>query len=151
MKTQKKNTKIWNGFPGGSSGKESACNAGDASSILGSGRSPGEGNGNSLQYCCLEKPMDRGAWRAIVNAWGHQKKKKKKKTWQQLKNNKNMKYFPFFHLVLVAYMLAPFSHQTSITKVKNSQIDIREWTRHGGPFWAAETCVTPWIFFSNLF
>ena len=42
------------GFPGGSGGKESACNAGDLGSISGSGRSPGGGNGNSLQYSCLE-------------------------------------------------------------------------------------------------
>ena len=41
--------------------------AGDAGSILGWGRSPGEGNGNLLQYSCLENPMDRGAWRAIVH------------------------------------------------------------------------------------
>ena len=49
----------WNleGFPGGSDGKESTCNAGDWGSIPGSG-SPGEGNGNSLQYSCLENPMD---------------------------------------------------------------------------------------------
>ena len=50
------------GFPGGSEVKASACNAGDPGSILGSGRSPGEGNGNPLQYSCLENPMDRGAW-----------------------------------------------------------------------------------------
>ena len=54
------------GFPGGSDHKESACNAEDPSSILGSGRSPGEGNGNLLQYSCLENPMDRGAWWATV-------------------------------------------------------------------------------------
>ena len=48
------------GFPGGSDGKESACNAGDPGSIPGSGRSPGEGNGNPLQDYCLENPMDRG-------------------------------------------------------------------------------------------
>ena len=47
------------GFPGGSGGKESACNAGTRSSIPGSGRSPGEGNGNPLQYSCLENFMDR--------------------------------------------------------------------------------------------
>ena len=52
---------IW-GFPGGSDGKESACNAGDPSLIPGSGRSPGEGNDSPLQYSCLEKFMDRGAW-----------------------------------------------------------------------------------------
>ena len=55
------------GFPGGSDSKESACSAGDAGSIPGSGRSPGEGNGNPLQYSCLENPMDRGAWRATVH------------------------------------------------------------------------------------
>ena len=55
------------GFPGGSDGKESACNEGDPGSIPGSGRSPGEGNGNTLQYPCLENPMDRGAWRAMVH------------------------------------------------------------------------------------
>ena len=48
------------GFPGGSDGKASACNAGDLGSIPGLGRSPGEGNGNPLQYSCLENPMDRG-------------------------------------------------------------------------------------------
>ena len=45
------------GFPGGSDGKVSACNAGDLGSIPGEGRSPGEGNGNPLQYSCLEIPM----------------------------------------------------------------------------------------------
>ena len=49
-------------FPGGSDGKVSACNVGDAGSIPGLGRSPGEGNGNPLWYPCLENPMDRGAW-----------------------------------------------------------------------------------------
>ena len=49
------------GFPGSSNGKASTYNAGDLGSIPGSGRSPGEGNGNPLQYSCLEKPMDRGA------------------------------------------------------------------------------------------
>ena len=49
-------------FPGGSGGKASACNVGDPGSIPGSGRSPGEGNGNPLQYSCLENPMDREAW-----------------------------------------------------------------------------------------
>ena len=52
------------------SGKESACSAGasgEADLIPGSGRSPGEGNGTSLQYSCLENPMDRGAWRATVH------------------------------------------------------------------------------------
>ena len=54
------------GFPGVSDGKESACNAGDLGSTPGSERYPEEGNGNPLQYSCLENPMDRGAWWAIV-------------------------------------------------------------------------------------
>ena len=48
-------------------GKETACNAGDPVSIPGSGRSPGEGKGNPLQYSCLENPMDRGVWEATVH------------------------------------------------------------------------------------
>ena len=54
------------GFPGSSEGKVSACNAGDPGSIPGLGRSPGEGNGNPLQYSCLENSMDRGVWQATV-------------------------------------------------------------------------------------
>ena len=55
------------GFPGGSDGKESACNAEDTGLIPGSGISPGEGNGNPLQYSCLENSMDRGIWWATVH------------------------------------------------------------------------------------
>ena len=58
-------TVLW-GFPGSSDGKESAWDAGDPGSIPGSGRSPGEGNGNSLQYSQLENSMDRGAWQFTV-------------------------------------------------------------------------------------
>ena len=54
-------------FPGGSDGKDSACNEGDPGSIPESGRSPGEGNGNPLQYSCLENRTDRGAWRATLH------------------------------------------------------------------------------------
>ena len=54
-------------FPSGSDGKESACNVGDPGSISGLGRSPGEGNGNPLQYSCLENPMNERAWRATVH------------------------------------------------------------------------------------
>ena len=55
------------GFPGGSEGKVPACNAGHLGSIPESGRSPGGANGNSLQYSCLENPMDRGAWQVTVH------------------------------------------------------------------------------------
>ena len=57
-------------FPGGTIGRESACNAGDLGLIPGLGRYPGEGNGYSFQYSCLENSMDRGAWQAAVDG-GH--------------------------------------------------------------------------------
>ena len=58
---------LLSGFPGGSDGKESACNAGEPRWTPRSGRSPGEGNGYPLQHFCLENPMDRGAWWATVH------------------------------------------------------------------------------------
>ena len=74
MKTSVETQTIWyklrtwgSGFPGGSEVKASACNAGDPGSIPGLGRSPGEGNGNPLQYSCLENPMDRESWWATVH------------------------------------------------------------------------------------
>ena len=63
-------------FPGGSVVTNVPANAGDTSLIPGLGRSPGEGNGNPLQYFCLDNPMDRGAWRATVHGV--------KKSWIQL-------------------------------------------------------------------
>ena len=69
-------------FPRWLSGKESVCSTGDPSSIPKSGRSPGEGNDNSLQYSCLENSMDRGAWQAIVHAVA-----KELDTTQQLNNS----------------------------------------------------------------
>ena len=57
------------GFPGGSDSKEPAYNAGDMGSIPGSGRFPGEGNGNPLQYSCLENAMDRGV--CLATPWAH--------------------------------------------------------------------------------
>ena len=55
------------GFPGDSDGKASAYKVGDPGSIPGSGRCSGEGNGRPLQYCCLENPIDRGAWWTTVH------------------------------------------------------------------------------------
>ena len=60
------------GFPGGSDGKESACNTGDSGSTPWSGRSPGEGNGYPIQCSCQENPMDRGAWWATFASLGSQ-------------------------------------------------------------------------------
>ena len=55
------------GFPDSLNSKEYACTAGDPGLIPGSGRSPGEGNGNPIQYSCLEKSIDRGAWQATIH------------------------------------------------------------------------------------
>ena len=68
---------VFGGFPSGSESKESACNAGDLGLIPGLGRSPGEGNGNPLQYSCLENPMDREAQWASVHRVA--------KSWTQMK------------------------------------------------------------------
>ena len=61
----------WKDFPGGSESKQSACSAGDLSSVPGSGRSPGEGNSYPLSYLCLKNSMDRGDWWATYSSWGH--------------------------------------------------------------------------------
>ena len=66
------------GLPGTSAGKESACNAEDSRSVPGSGRSPGEGNGNPLQYFCLGNHTDRRAWKATVYGVA--------KSWTQLRD-----------------------------------------------------------------
>ena len=63
--TERVSLSLW-GLPCSSNGKESACDAGDQGLIPGSGRSPGDGNGNPLQYSCLENPMDTEAWWATV-------------------------------------------------------------------------------------
>ena len=66
-------TKVINWVPGGSDGKESACNAGDPGLTPGSGRSPGEGSGYPFQYACLENSLDREAWKAtfhgVTKSW----------------------------------------------------------------------------------
>ena len=73
------------GFPGGSDGKESTCQAGDVGFIPGSRRSSGKGNGNLLQYSCLENPMDRGAWQATVHEIA-----KESDTTEGINNNHNI-------------------------------------------------------------
>ena len=76
---------LFNMLSGDSEDKASACNAGDLGSIPGLGRSPGEGNGNPLQYSCLENPMDIGAWWATVH--------RVTKSWTLLSD------FTFFHFL----------------------------------------------------
>ena len=82
-------------FPGGSEGKVSAYNAGDLGSIPGSGRSPGEGNGNPLQYSCLENPMDKEAWQATVDGVA--------KSWTRLSD--------FTFLVIFSLVLPNLNHR----------------------------------------
>ena len=81
------------GFRGGSEGKASACDAGDPGSIPGSGRSPGEGNGNPLQYSCLENPMDRGARWATVHGVAKSQTRLSDYTYD-MKKYSNLIFFP---------------------------------------------------------
>ena len=78
-------------FPSSSDGKASACNARDLGSIPGWRRSPGEGNGNPLQYSCLENPVDRGAWWLTVHGVA---KSQSDKTYAHMSHE----YFPFSFL-----------------------------------------------------
>ena len=85
-------------------GKESICNAGDTAEvglIRGSGRSPGEGNGNPLQYSCLENPMDRGVWRATVHRVAESRKRLSNWTTKENKCERGQSFpsliSPLFH------------------------------------------------------
>ena len=83
-------------FLDGSADKESACNAGDTGdvgSIPGSGKSPGEENSNPLQCFCLENPMDRGAWQAIVH--GLPKSQTQLSLWQAVQNGDSFPLTPY--------------------------------------------------------
>ena len=79
------------GLPWRLSSKESACNAGEAGSVPELGRSPGERNGNPLQYSCLEDPMDRGAWQATVHGVA------KSQTWLKQLSMQGMALVIFSH------------------------------------------------------
>ena len=84
------------GFPHGSDGKESACNVGDMGLVPGSGRFPGEGNGNPLQYSYLENSVDKGAWQATVHRFT--------KSWTQLSNQ-------HFHILYKAKYNYTYFHE----------------------------------------
>ena len=99
------------GFPGGSDGKKSACNAGDPSLIPGSGRSPREGNGNPLQYSGLGNPMDRGTW-----WWAtvHGVTKEYDTTWQL--NNNNSGKIKSGHCMLISNLFLAQCPRVSFIK-----------------------------------
>ena len=101
---------LTSGFPGGSDGKASACNAGDPGSIPGSGRSSGEGNGSPLQYSCLENSMDWGAWQATV-PWG----RKESDTTERLQKKKKLTSLGFL------------GHFRKEGKTGERKIDVREY------------------------
>ena len=90
------------GFTGGSAGKESVCNAGGLGLIPGLGRSAGEGNGNPLQYSCLENPMDRGSWQATYSSWGH------KRVRHDLVTKQQQYYLISYHNYILLLLLMPF-------------------------------------------
>ena len=91
-------------YPGVSDGKESACNAGDPGSIPGLGRSPGEGNGNPLQYSCLENPMDRGAWQGVDHGIAKSQTQRSEEHFHAGKAS-----HPWNHTVFVTLFLAYFT------------------------------------------
>ena len=93
------------GFPRSSVGKESACNAGDLGSISGLGGLLGEGNGNSLQYSCLENPMDRGACQATVHRV------------PRVRHNLATKPLPFLLLTLSHFLSPSFSPFISLSSL----------------------------------
>ena len=101
------------GFPGGSEVKASACNAGDLGSIPGLGRSPGEGNGNPLQYYCLENPMDRGAWWIILHG-----------VTKSLTQLKDFTFFLFFlsHLRILSPFLRVVFSSCLLTNTETSSL-----------------------------
>ena len=97
------------GFPGGSDSKEYACNSGDLGSVTGLRRGPGEGNGNPLQYFCLEYSMDRGAWQVIVHGVTNSRRRLS-----------NEHFFHFlcmrhFHTLLYYFTNFSYSHTIFIT------------------------------------
>ena len=107
-------TPVFSGFPGGSNGRESACNVGYLGSIPGSGRSPRGGNGNLLQYSCLENSMHRGAWWATVHGVA--------KSWTRLSDQRTQKHtHAHIYILLVLFLwriltnTLPYSYPTSNT------------------------------------
>ena len=125
------------GFPGGSDDKESACNAGDLGLIPGSGRSPGEGHGNPLQYSCLENPMDRRAWWAIIQGVS--------------KSQTQLKWLTLPHTFTCAYIFFSFVYFADGLTESNKYI----WNATLPNRWAIfkippSCCPHPWVYCLDL-
>ena len=117
------------GFPSGSVGKISACNARDVGLIPGSGRSTGGGHGNPLQCSCLENPMDRGAWQATVHRVA--------KSWTGLKcQTRHTRVFLFFTVIINVCLFYIFQLIRYIVKTSFSLVQSLSRVR---------LFVTPWI------
>ena len=110
------------GFPGGSDSKESACNTGNPGLIPGSGRSPGEGNGNPFQYSCLENPMDRGAWQASVH--GHRVGHNWEINQLTLLLSHTHIYIFYTHTYIYLLVLLRYNWHTALCKCKVYSIEI---------------------------
>ena len=127
------------GFAGGSGGKESACNAGDPGSILGSGRSPWEGTGNLLQYSCLENAMDRGTWQAIVHGVA--------KNWTWLSDSHTHTHTQFIHFsgTTLPSCAVPHSSPPALTaSCMSLGMGVLIYSRGGLPCssWSFRSCTT---------
>ena len=115
----------WLGFPGGSDGKASAWNAGDQGSIPGSGRSPGEGNGNPLQHSYLENPMDEGAWLIGYSPWGHKQSDTTERlhlgfSMYDIMSSANWEFYYFSDLDSFYFFFFSKCYRTSQTMLNNS-------------------------------
>ena len=112
------------GFPGSSEVKASARNAGDLGSIPGLGRCPGEGNGNSLQYSCLENPMDGGAWWATVHGVAKSRTRLSDLTfhWVYFLNTCECLRFSPYPLHLPWSKAAIFSHLSCCSSLLNNSL-----------------------------
>ena len=117
-------------MPGGSVGKESACNVGDLGSIPGLGRSPGEGNSYPLQYSSLENSMDRKAWQATVHGVA--------KSWTWLSNFHSLKGMPKFPFPPTAYYISVRANNISLEFL---EYDIHEVSQEYAK--QLESCICP--------
>ena len=130
------------GFSGGSDGKESACYAGDQGSIPGSGRSPGGGNDNPLQYSCLENPMDRGVWLQPRGC-----KKLDTTEWLALLNLKILIWDPS----PIQALTFSSDHKSTFRSIFHSHQDINAWKHLRVPFLPRSLLIPKWLFFSRVF